>query len=186
MAAPPHIGMLMHMALSDVVKHITVSKALTVALLAASAGVHFGRLSYIDVPEEYAWLVLGAFIATAVLVGIWILQGAWELIKFTWDFVWNWIIYNPLFIRLSPLEIGLLSVLRHHDIPYLNLYEVNTAEAETSRLDLFNTAELLRRKGLVRKDKVSPEFLELTPKGRKYVLKHKSINNPISRKPSRI
>ncbi len=153
--------------LPSLLKHFGVSKAAVGALFAASAIVYFGPRffpDYVDpAPREWAFLVVGTFVFTAVLLLTWSIGTASKLIKYKLASAAQTLRSRDL----DENEAGLLHVLGQHPTEPLNLDRIDYSTGFATRLEVLNWVDRLERKGLVRKNRYSSELISLTDAGRR-------------------
>ncbi|MDB5814880.1 MAG: hypothetical protein JWN23_1997 [Rhodocyclales bacterium] len=159
--------------LSDLVKQITLSRTLTTAVFVATGVLFFGHKiapAIIDpMPIEWAWLVLGAFLTTSVLVLTW---GGRELTRVIGS-AYKWAIYHPRFNKPTDIEFFLLVLLKEGSDEVLNLRDFHYRNPGIKKLELLEASRLLQEKGLLRENAYDENLVSLTQRGRRYALKLK-------------
>jgi hypothetical protein len=135
---------------SDVLKHLGVSKVFVVAIFSASAILVLGpRVWPNDIPDagvQWKVVAIASLVFSGVYVVAWISQAIW----------WGWIQFkNGVLVgyrskTLTNEEIVVLCEVAKHPHETLNLRTLNFDGHTDAKLKLMREAKRLQRKGLVR------------------------------------
>jgi hypothetical protein len=156
--------------ISDIVKHITLSRTLTIAALITSTVLLFVPKYFPNsaVPAGWNWAVLAIFTFTISLTIFWILDTIRKLIHLGLRFIKN-ILPPPI---PTPEEDQLLNILAQYADQTLNLetlYHGN--QGKISKLKLLDLSKGLCKKGYVAEIFFDENKIYLTERGRRYALK---------------
>jgi len=153
--------------LPSILKHFGVSKAVIGALFAASGVLYLGpRLlpDYVDpAPREWAFLVVGVFAFTAVLLLVWSAAAVSTLLRRNVASMSQTLRSRDL----SQNEVALLQALGQRPSEPLNLDRLDYSAGIATRLEILSWVESLEEKGLVRTNPYSPNLVSLTSAGRR-------------------
>ena len=155
--------------LTDLLKHLSLSKSFTGALFVTSLALLTGpRIApqYFDaVPAQWRWLVIAACIFSFVLLATWAVP---PLVKGTLKApsrVRNSLRFNPP----TEQERAFIYFLGlNHPNDSCNLDHLN--HSKISKLELIQLCGSLQRKGLVRVNEYMDDLVSLTDSGRSYAL----------------
>jgi DNA-binding MarR family transcriptional regulator len=162
--------------ISDIVKHITLSRPLTIALLITSTVLLIGPKSkYFPsnieaVPAGWNWAVLAVFVFTASLTIFWLLEAIGKLL-----YSGLHSIKNALLIPTSK-ENAILYALAQHPSQTSNLEELHHMnQGKISKLQLLDLSKSLCKKGYIAENFMDKNLVYLTEKGERYALKLETI-----------
>lgn len=165
---------------SDLIKHITISKALTFAAMVATGAIVFGPnyLPQIEpAPREWRWAVIGIFIFASTLFLWWVIESVHVNGKTAWRIARRWqlvMLNHPRISKLTKDEEFLLLLLGDAANEHLNLGLLTDRRLFRSKLDLLATSRKLQDRGLIRERYRNDEnCVCLTQRGRNFVLKMK-------------
>ena len=153
--------------LSDLFKHITISKPLTASAFPALFAVSFGYKWFPDyfqkLPGVWSTVVLGLLIFSGFLLAIWFLPYVWNFLSRSVSTV-----YMYFYARnLSDLEKNVILALA---IKYadeaMNLRDINYENTGHPKLKVLDATYKLSKKGLVRLNSYDENLVSLTKKGR--------------------
>ena len=153
--------------ITDIIKHMTVSRTVTGAAFITSAVLLFGHQlypTYIEsVPEGWSWAVLTMFVFTSCLIGTWAGQGCY---KFVFSIISKVKNSRPL-AAIDENEKNLLYLLAKSANRPLNLEELfHSSRGQVSKLNLLHVADQLAQKGYVTKNPFEENLVSLTKRGR--------------------
>ncbi len=155
--------------LSDLIKHLTISKPLAGASFITSGVLIFGRKFFpnaIDgVPSQWNWLVIVVFIFSLSLFVIWYVPSFLAQ-------SFHWMRKLEIFTRPTQSESRFLQFMAKQGDNTVHLSDVHRRNPATSMLDLLDTSAKLIWKGYIEEVNYDETRVKLTLKGRKYVLKH--------------
>jgi hypothetical protein len=156
--------------LSELIKHITISRSFTGAVFITSGALVFGNWWWPDYfdpfPKEWAIPANGALIFSGTLLLFWIIPAVWRTSV-------NAIFWIPKRIRsrsLSPNEEGLIEILANLADEPLNLERLNYAAGVFSKLEVLELSAGLERKGLVEINPYDENLVKLSAEGRRRAL----------------
>lgn len=158
-------------SIAEIVKHITLSKSLTIASLFTSAVLLFGSKYFPgdieSVPIGWNWAVIAVFVFTASLTIFWLLNA---VLKLFLSGLYK--IKNILPTHISENEEELLRILAQCADQTLNLKELFDSNQERiTKLQLLDLSKRLCKKGCIVESYLDENIVYLTEKGRHYALK---------------
>lgn len=153
--------------ITDIIKHMTVSRSVTGAAFITSAVLLIGHQfypTYIEsVPEGWSWAVLTVFVFTSCLIGTWAVQGCYKFVSSVITKMKN---SRPL-PAIDENERNLLYLLAKSADRPLNLEELfHRAQGQVSKLTLLHVTDELAQKGYVTKNPFEENLVSLTKRGR--------------------
>jgi len=156
--------------LADILKNLTVSKALIAAVFVTSAVMYFGPiLSPINVPKIQSEFIPYLF-AGMVLTGC---------LLFFWGVAWAWLLAKTIIrgatkiftgSRLSEPETALLFLMAKDPTQPINLDSINYSRAPGTKLEFHHWTKQLQTKGLVCINEWNDNLISLTDLGQKRAL----------------
>lgn len=156
--------------LSDLIKHITISRSFTGAVFFTSGSLLTGPKwfpAYFEpLPKDWIVPATGALIFSGVLLLFWFLPVAWTVGTKT-------LLWIPQYLhsrRLNAAEEALMFVLADVADEYLNLANLDYASGKLSKLEVLALSSSLSRKGLVRINEYDENLIRLSPQGRQRAL----------------
>ncbi len=156
--------------LSELFKHITISRSLTAALFITTAVLLFGHHFYPTlvetVPPGWSWALTATFVFSGTLLCIWVLVPLWQLLRSAL----RALAHHPWISPPSQGEERLLELLSAVRDQSMNLEVLAENNDHLSMAELLEWSDHLRDKGLVTANPYSHSLITLTPRGRKYVL----------------
>lgn len=157
--------------ISDVLKHLTVSRSFVVAIFVTSGGLLFGNLYFPKLvkplPDQWAIAASGALIFSSVLLLWWLIPAIWNYISRLVQSVIQ--VLNSY--SLSKLEESILLALGNLADESLDLRTINYSEINLPKLEILNLTTSLAKKGLVRINPFEENLVSLTKRGRQRALK---------------
>jgi len=155
--------------LSDLIKHLSLSKSFTGAVfvtsLALIVGPRFVPQAFDAVPAQWRWAVIAACVFSSVLLLIWAVP---PVVKATLSAP-SRVINNPRINPPNEQESAFLFFLgKNHPNDACNLDHLN--HAAVSKLELIEICASLQRKGLVKVNEYMDDLVSLTERGRAYAL----------------
>ena len=156
---------------SDILKHLTVSRSFVVAIFVTSGVLLFGRVHFPTVikplPDQWHIVASGALVFTSVLLLWWIVPAIWKTISK----LYNGFAQRIGGLKLSGDEKSLLIAMGHLADEALDLRFINYKEVGLTKLEVLQLSKKLSRKGLVRINFMEENLLTLTQRGRERALK---------------
>ena len=157
--------------ISEVFKHVTVSRSLIFAVFVTSAALIFGQEYFPNIikplPDLWAIGMSGALIFSGVLLLWWIVPAIWNIAFRSCKGLAN-------FIRsrvLDDLEKSLLLTLGELADESLDLRRINYSDINHSKLEILDATRRLKSKGLVDTNFLEENLVYLTALGRAQALK---------------
>jgi len=156
--------------LADILKNLTVSKALVAAVFVTSAVMYFGPiLSPSNVPKvqsEFMPYLFAGMVLTGCLLLFWGVSWAWLLVKTSVRSAAK--IFTDS--RLSEPETALLIFMAKDPTQPINLDRIDYSRALGTKLEFHHWTKQLQAKGLVRINAWDDNLIDLTDLGRKRAL----------------
>ena len=157
--------------ISEVFKHVTVSRSLVFAVFVTSAALIFGKEYFPTIikplPDLWAVGMSGALIFSGVLLLWWIIPAIWKSLYRSCRWLANFIRSRTL----NDLEQSLLLALGNLADDSLDLRRINYSDINYSKLELLEVTRRLKGKGLVDTNFLEENLVFLTPLGRAQALK---------------
>jgi hypothetical protein len=160
--------------LSDLLKHITSSRSLTVAVFVTSASLLFGPKWLPEflgpLPDKWITPATGALVFSGVLLFFWLIPAAWNV----GVIVVRWIARCLYSKNLTDHEQVLMLMLAELADESLNLRTLDYKNSELSKLEVLELSSCLSRKGLVNINQYDENLIALSSGGRQRVLEIKA------------
>ena len=160
--------------LSELLKHITISKSFTGAVFVTSAslltGPKWAPSFFEPIPKEWGAPITGALIFSGALLFFWFVPSVWKLGTKT-------ALWLPHYFRsrtLTSNEEAMMFVLADIADESLNLGNLNYRSGELSKLEALALSLSLSRKGLVKINPYNENLITLSAQGRQRALKLKA------------
>jgi hypothetical protein len=164
--------------LSELIKHITISRPFLGAVFITFGALVFGNRwcpDYFDpFPKEWAIPATGALIFSGTLLLFWIIPAAWR----TSVNAIFWIAKRIRSRNLSPNEKGFIERLADFTDGSLNLENLYYVSVGFSKLELLELSAGLQRKGFVEINPHSENLVTLSAEGRRRALRIKRSKTP--------
>lgn len=159
--------------ISEVFKHVTLSRSLVFAVFVTSAALLFGR-PYLPtlikpVPELWAVGMSGALIFSGVLLLWWIVPAIWNSAYRSCKALTQFVKSRSL----NELEQSMLLALGRLADESLDLRKIDFSDNDYHKLELLEVTRGLKDKGLVETNFLEENLVYLTPLGRARALKLK-------------
>ena len=157
--------------ISDLLRQVTVSKTLTLAVFCTSAALLFGPKLFPGFmesePKDWQFVPAGTLVFSGCFLLVWLASGVWRLmVKSYWG-----ILYRSRSRVLSSQETEFLcSLAKHPDTP-INLRAINYDTSPLTRLEFTQISAGLASKGLVQFGPHDRAIVILTKSGEKVALK---------------
>lgn len=156
--------------LSELVKHITLSRTLSGATFVTSASLMLGHKwlpGYIEpLPKEWGTPTSAALIFSGALLFFWLVPAVWKV----GTSAIIWIPKNFLSKSLSPNEKALMQVLAKLADESLNLNHLAYQSGVLTKLEVLDVTASLARKGLLDINPFEENLVCLSSKGRRRAL----------------
>jgi len=164
--------------LSDIFKHITISRPLTGAVFLTSASLLFGPNVlpgfFETLPREFKTPFIAAFIFSGVILLIWLIPSLYKTIKKHTSTALKFL----LSIALTENEEALIKVLADFADESLDLRQLDYTTGAVSKLELLAIAASLSRKGLVAINPYEENLIRLSRQGRSRAIQIKAQSAP--------
>ncbi|WP_372522827.1 hypothetical protein [Sulfuricaulis sp.] len=158
--------------LTDLIKHITISKILAGALFITSSILLWGSKilpAIIDpTPQEWRWFILCIFIFSLSLLVLWSVIPVYRFFRG----IGIWVVRHPLFNTPSQIEEIMLDLIgRKFANDWLDLNNPASQDSDgISKLELLALSKSLEKKGLLEIYRFDEDRVRLTPRGRNLAL----------------
>ena len=158
--------------LTDLIKHITISKILAGALFITSSILLWGPKilpAILDpTPQEWRWFILCIFIFSLSLLVLWSVMPVYRFFRA----IGLLVVRHPLFNTPSQIEEILLELIgRRLANDWLDLNDAASKDGDgISKLELLALSKSLEKKGLLEIYRYDEDRVKLTPHGRNHAL----------------
>jgi hypothetical protein len=156
---------------TDLLKHLQISKSVVVAIFVTAVVMVFGHQFYPatvpQVPDPWGPALFAAMILTGTLLLIWGASHTWQLVSS--------LVHSSRKLgktpKLNESHFSLLLLLGQNPLESLDIDRLDYQESEVSKLEVIQLVEELEQNSLVSINPYHRSLITLTPEGREEALK---------------
>lgn len=156
--------------ISDLIRHLAISRLFTVAVFIAPATLLFGHYylpSQIpEIKDTWRLLALATVVFSGTYLVFWLAQWLYGLARLTK----NAVAYTFCSGELGAADESLIELIAQQPYECLNLLAINREPEKITRLEYIQQAKLLSKKGFVEISPNDENIISLTERGKRYAV----------------